>query len=56
MGVLEILLIIAVALKMAGVAFAGTTYLALVGYYVVGVVVTIASLFAAVQTVRLLTK
>ena len=39
MGILEIILIIAVALKMAGVAFAAVSYWALVGYYAGAVVV-----------------
>ena len=53
MGVLEILLIIAIALKMAGVAFATTSYMVIVGYYIGAVAMMFAITLATVMTIRL---
>ena len=56
MGALEIVLIVCMVLKFAGVAFATTGYLAMIGYYVGALVAMFAIIFAVLGTIRILWK
>ena len=56
MGALEIILIVCMVLKFAGVAFATTGYLAMLGYYVGAFALLFVIILAGMGTIRLLSK